>query len=305
MPTVDTVGVIPGGHPIRGLTLDRKHERVYLFTDQTTNNAYSMTPDGTFTAGADLGSAANRAIRSGIGDWVYVATDASLMKWMHATAYDVRLMTPPARCLAVGYAARGLIPAPPVEPPPTPSEGVTVAVSRVGFDKALTLRTSPPRPIVAPENGTNAPPPVDAQEDVWNTLAFDDAASWADAVTGAGGGPGAPAPDANTIGPRYYLLGDSASVNEQILTRTLFTLAAGSYSACEIVVHTRGLLLGVYVNGVLIGMDLAIPTEFSVNTFAVDPAILLPGQTNLIAAQVENAGFVQVWTSYRLEATPA
>lgn len=89
---------------VRGLTLAVTREELYAFTDSP--STYRWTPDGTLTPGAPTGTATNRAIRSGEGEFVYVATDGALQKWFpFGSCYDVRLMTAPQQCLAVGYSS--------------------------------------------------------------------------------------------------------------------------------------------------------------------------------------------------------
>lgn len=98
------VGLLPTG-AARGLTLAIAEELLYCLSDTATGTTYRMTPAGVFTAGPDLGTACNHAIRSGAGDWVYAACDGALRKWLprQDVAYDVRIMTSPQRALAVGY----------------------------------------------------------------------------------------------------------------------------------------------------------------------------------------------------------
>lgn len=114
-----TAGVtfpLPTAAAIRGMTLSLDATELYIFTDSTT--AYVWTPEGGIIAGPATGTATNRAIRSGSGQWVYVATDGALQKWIaRQAAYDVRLMTSPQRALAVGYGSVGA----PILPPPPPA----------------------------------------------------------------------------------------------------------------------------------------------------------------------------------------
>ncbi len=103
--------LLPLGETIRGLTVARTEERLHIFTN--TIKTYRWEPGGTVTAGPDLGTAANRAIRSGEGEFVYVATDGALMKVFENNAFDVRLMGSLQQALAVGYSSAGKIVAAP------------------------------------------------------------------------------------------------------------------------------------------------------------------------------------------------
>lgn len=113
--SIDIVGLLPDGNA-RGLTLAIDRELLYALTDTEEGKSYSMTPDGTFTPGPELGTACSHAIRSGAGDWVYAACDGALKKvlFTQGTTYDVRVMTSPQRALAVGYGSLGRPTLPPV-----------------------------------------------------------------------------------------------------------------------------------------------------------------------------------------------
>lgn len=120
--TTEVIGTVPGDFPIKGLTLDRQREVAYVFTDQADSPSYSLVPDGTFTEGPTIPTAANYAIRSGTGQWVYVATDAALVKALFAPdfLFDIRLMPEGGQALRVGYGMKGKVD---VTPPPEPGNG--------------------------------------------------------------------------------------------------------------------------------------------------------------------------------------
>lgn len=104
--TDGTTITLPTPAAVRGLTLARLIDELYIFTDSTAT--YRWSPAGGLASGATTGTATNRAIRSGIADFVYTAEDGAIGKWFPSgSRFDVRLMTTPQQALAVGY--RGLI----------------------------------------------------------------------------------------------------------------------------------------------------------------------------------------------------
>lgn len=111
---------------IRGMTSAIAREELYVFTDSTAT--FIWEPNTGVRAGPPTGTATNRAIRSGTGRWVLVATDGALMKWLpdQAQCYDIRIADAGARVLSVGYHAAGAIVVPP--PPPPPPVDVEVMV---------------------------------------------------------------------------------------------------------------------------------------------------------------------------------
>jgi hypothetical protein len=93
---------LPTPAAIRGLTISLDATELFILTDSPAT--YSYTPAGGLVSGPPTGTATNRAIRSGVGQWIYAATDGALQKLLpHETVYDVRPMTAPQRSLAVGY----------------------------------------------------------------------------------------------------------------------------------------------------------------------------------------------------------
>lgn len=104
--TDGTLITLPTPAAVRGLTLARLIDELYIFTDSTAT--YRWTPTAGLTPGATTGTATNRAIRSGVSDLVYTAEDGAVGKWFPGgTRFDVRIMTAPRRALSVGY--RGLL----------------------------------------------------------------------------------------------------------------------------------------------------------------------------------------------------
>ncbi len=97
---------------VRGLTLAVQREELRIYTDQ--RKRFRWGDASGLVALSDLPTAANRAIRSFEGDFDYVACDGALDKaFPYGSVYDVRLMTSPQRCLAVGYSRAGKIVVPP------------------------------------------------------------------------------------------------------------------------------------------------------------------------------------------------
>lgn len=111
---------LPTPAAIRGLTISLDATELFILTDSPAT--YSYTVAGGLVSGPPTGTATNRAIRSGAGQWIYAATDGALQKLLpHETVYDVRLMTAPQRSLAVGYGSLRIAP-PPALPPVGPLE---------------------------------------------------------------------------------------------------------------------------------------------------------------------------------------
>lgn len=104
---------LPTPAQIRGLTLAVDHEELYIFTDSSAT--YRWSPDAGLQPGPSAGSPTNRAIRSFVGGFVYLATDDDLKKWFPlGSAYQLRDMTGSRTCRAVGYSSAGRRPTTPV-----------------------------------------------------------------------------------------------------------------------------------------------------------------------------------------------
>lgn len=138
---------LPTAAQIRSLTLAVEREELYIFTDSTAT--YIWTPTTGLRSGPSAGAAANRAIRSFAAGFVYLATNDALKKWFPlGQTYELRAMTTPRQCLAVGYSStrRRQLPAVAVElvQPPYAASG---AQDKIWYYlDGLWLERTPPLP---------------------------------------------------------------------------------------------------------------------------------------------------------------
>jgi hypothetical protein len=97
-----------GNGAIRGLTLARLKHELYIFTASTVTFAWDFSVDAPDPVpGPSTGTATNYAIRSGVGEWVYLATDGALGKYFPRDAYfDLRRLTSPQNGARIGYSGK-------------------------------------------------------------------------------------------------------------------------------------------------------------------------------------------------------
>lgn len=271
-----TIITVPGAPQITGLTLAVPFEELYIFTNGTA--AYRWTPGGGLVAGPSTGSAVNRAIRSGTGGFVYLATANALQKWFpRGSAWDVRLHSSGA--VGYGSARTALVPS---ESAPAPVViGPTVIVSTHGIDKARSLWNG----------SSNDAPPAN-----WYAPGFDDSA-WATAVLRTPFSGWTPVAGSEPIWPSA-----TTTSTEQALFRRHFTLPPGTVDRATLSVLSDNKELDIYVNGWRVGGDgvdnTAHPT--TPKTFSVGGR-LLPGAENVLAFRIAETSGVTSWLSYKLE----
>ncbi|HSH82757.1 MAG TPA: hypothetical protein VLA19_29850 [Herpetosiphonaceae bacterium] len=272
MGTVETVGIVPNGRPIRGLTLARHTEELTIGTD--TIATYRYVPGGGFVSGPDLGSACNRMIRSGIGQFVFAATDGALMKVFRTAAYDVRRMVSPRQCLAVGYASRGRY-VPPGAPPPAEEEPAPVVLSPVSsyesiYHKALLILSG------------ESPPAG------FGTVAFDDS-GWTPAARGTRYI--IPDETIHELADKLYNFPTSkVAEGSSNIVRQTFGLPSGTITPGTLKVGVENNLHAGYLNGTLLNLSGGSGTPYNVE-IPVPPGVLLPGKNNVLAFHFSGGGY--------------
>lgn len=235
----------------------------------TADGGTAFSQKGTLGAG----DPANRAIRDGDNQLIhYVAADDGLWKSYDGAASWKQLRDYAAVGLvgwAVGYGGIR----------PLAITSLTV-VSTVGTERVKSLWSGSAN-IAAPDG--------------WRNVAYNDSA-WGLAVAATTHASYVTVPGSAAI----WATALPASATEHLLTRRTFTLSAGLVTSATLTISADDDLEGVWLNNAFLGAEHSLSGDNTL-TITVDPALLLPGASNVLAVYVRNELAPNAALSYKLE----